>query len=224
MATDASEEGGGACVSIGVTPIAAAKLAALQSGSSTSMACSGLLVVSFRDGMGGLSAAVELTGVAPDGIIFVEKSKLARKVVKKHWPTAITYDDINAVTPEVVKRWWDWFPSVRRVLIGGGLPWQGLSGVNASRESLTDPRAQLVHSVLDIVAEVRKNPGVDVFEIYESVASMDDKDMLALSALLKVRPVFVEAANVGPCKRARLYWIHGGVAPGPDASLITSSD
>ena len=224
VATDASEEGGGACVSTGVTPIAAAKLAALQSGSSTSMACSGLLVVSFRDGMGGLSAAVELTGVAPDGIIFVEKSKLARKVVKKHWPTAITYDDINAVTPEVVKRWWDWFPSVRRVLIGGGLPWQGLSGVNASRESLTDPRAQLVHSVLDIVAEVRKNPGVDVFEIYESVASIIDKDMRELSTLLEVRPVFVEAANVGPCKRTRLYWIRGGVAPGPDASVITSSD
>ena len=54
VAIVASEEGGGAFVSTGVTPLAAAKLTALQSGGSTSSACSGLLVVSLFDAMGGI--------------------------------------------------------------------------------------------------------------------------------------------------------------------------
>ena len=156
--------------------------------------------------MGGLCSAVQMTGVAPDGIIFIEKSKLGRKVIKKHWPTAITYDGIEAVTPEIIKRWWDWFPSVRRVLIGGELP-----------------SSSAVRSVLAIVAEVRKNTGVDVFEIFETTASLGDKRLRELAAVLEVCPIFIDAADVGPCKRSRLYWIHGRFAPGPDATLAASS-
>ncbi|CAK0881107.1 unnamed protein product, partial [Prorocentrum cordatum] len=114
VATDASETGGGACVSAGLSPKGVARLGALRAGAP---ACpSDILVVSVFDATGGAAMALDLLGITPCGIIAVEPSKVARGVVRAAWPQAFCYPDASAVTHEEVLKWSSWYPQARRIL------------------------------------------------------------------------------------------------------------
>ena len=78
VATDASETGGGACVSTGLSPKGVVRLQFLRSGTPASP--SDLLLVSDFDGIGGARMALDLLSVTPCGVIAVESSRAARAV------------------------------------------------------------------------------------------------------------------------------------------------
>ena len=124
LATDASEGGGGACVSTGVTPAAHQRLRELrlEAGGDKER---NVLVVSSFDGTGGLLAAVRLAGVTPCGAVVIGKDKIARKVVRTLWPEVAVYNDILEVKEADVKEWLRWYPQATKVLKGLASPVRG---------------------------------------------------------------------------------------------------
>ena len=220
VCTDASEEGGGACVSTGLTPKGVHQLKRFDEDPSVNT--SDLLIVSDFDGMGGLLMAVELLGVVPCGIVVIESRKTARAIVKARWPTAVCYSDIKEISEATIQEWVIWYPMAKRVLHGSGFPCQDLSGLNANRKGPTGARSSLISCSLDISRWLRGVTNWRVADIFENVASMSLEHSSFLSDRIGVRPVYLEAGELSRCRRPRLYWLRGmAVAPGTDIEITS---
>ena len=81
-------------------------------------------------------------------------------------------------------------------------------------------RAGLTHLSLELGKWLRAQPGWQVGEIFENVASRDRSHCDYLSAKMQVRPYFFDAGEFSWCRRPRLFWLKGiDVLPGPDLVL-----
>ena len=144
-ASDASQAGGGLCCSTGLTTFGLkASASAVRGDHFESFEEGGLLIVSVFDGIGSLRIALDALGAEVAGYVSVESNPAARRVVESAFPGVISLSDIREVSKEVIHRWAAAFPKVKGVLLGGGPPCQGVSGLNASRRgALEDPRSSL---------------------------------------------------------------------------------
>ena len=129
---------GGACVSTGLTPKGLRQLKKFDGEKVAGSAP--ILVVSDFDGIGGVLMSLDLLGVTPDGIICIEKDKVARKVVRERWPGAIHYTDIKEVGPDEVAKWAAWWPEVKLVLHSSGFPSLEVPAAGAEAEGAGNPK------------------------------------------------------------------------------------
>jgi hypothetical protein len=99
-ATDASQQGAGACVSVELTSKGRSKLnqLVLDPDSLDGGLSDSILVIEAFGGMGGLTHALKLLGVYPTGCIFIDTDAKARKLMKHHLPFAQMVSDIKSVT------------------------------------------------------------------------------------------------------------------------------
>ena len=121
---------------------------------------------------------------------------------------------IQKVTYEDVLLWRRRFSRVTKVVLTGGWPCVNHSALNANRLGTEGASSKLLDNLLEIrswlksCSKAENLPEWDVIEFYENVV-MDDEDFKVQSKKIGFLPYFVEAADVGRCRRVRLYWVRG---------------
>ena len=207
--SDASTSGGGVCASVGLTPVGAMVSEGSLRGDFPE-ACRDLTVlcVGLFDGISALRVALDVLGVQVIGHISVEKHAPAQRVVEAQFPGVLLVDDVCAIDEAMVHDWSVRFSQCNLVLLGGGPPCQGVSGLNCDRRgALGDERSSLFVHVPRVRDLLRRNfPWCPVHYLMESVASMDKVDREIMSEAIQQRPIFCDAGALTWCHRPRLYW------------------
>ena len=214
FATDASNEGGGACVSTQLSARGRAKcrLLCAEKDGNEGGAADPLVVVEAFGGIGGLRKALELIGVIPQGIVLIECDPVCIKLAKRHCAYVIVVDDVKKVNLEMVKGWRSHFLKALKVLIGGGWPCVNHSALNKQRQGSEAKSSLLLNDMLAVTelllvcSEKLRPPSWDVVELYENVV-MDQPDLVAQSQRIGMLPIMNEAADVLWCRRPRLFWL-----------------
>ena len=215
-ATDASPDGGGACATTALSPWGNARLHSLaherdgHEGAATESA----VVIECFAGIGGLKQALDLLGFEPAGVVAIDSSAECSKVYKQHCRHVIWVQRIESVTEEQVLEWRRRFPRATTVIIGGGWPCVNHSILNPRRQGAEGATSKLLDNMLAIRGWLQgcstklNLPPWKVVELFENVV-MDDADYEAQSKKIGYTPYFVEAAQIGRCRRPRLYWLAG---------------
>lgn len=128
------------------------------------------------------------------------------------------------VDSDMVKKWSGDFSQASLVLLGGGPPCQGVSGLNADRRgALRDVRSALFVHVKRIESLLRTHfPWCPVHTLMESVASMDPVDKDAMSQDFEDEPWRCDAGTMTWCSRPRLYWLTWELLEGEGVHLDRS--
>ena len=209
-ASDASEFGGGVCVSRGLTPngCIAAKTRCRGDVFEPEDGCP-VLTIGLFDGIGALRVAADCLGWTVVGHISVESDPQASRVLESQFPQCVCISDVRDVNQEMVQDWAARFGQVALVLLGAGPPCQGVSGLNADRQgALKDSRSNLFVHVPRIKELVKRCfPWAQVRSLMESVASMDEKDREIMSEAFGDIPWQVDAGIFSLARRPRLYWL-----------------
>ena len=208
--SDASTSGGGICCSSGLSPAGyMVSQGELRPEGNPLDGRPKLLSVGLFDGIGRLRVALDLIGAQVVGHISVEKQEAGHRVVEYHFPGSVLLNDVAAITEKDVRGWSLQYGQVDLVLLGGGPPCQGVSGLNASRRgALLDERSCLfvhVRCVRGLLEKYFKWCPVHV--LMESVSSMDARDKQHMSDSFGEEPWEIDADNITWCRRPRLYWV-----------------
>ena len=144
-ASDASERGGGVTATSGLTPMGAVASGCPIRGDVLEPGdIPGILTVGLFDGIGALRVAADALGWNVLGHISIEKNKAAARVVESQFPNTLVVSSVEEVDLIMVKTWAQRFSQVSLVVVGGGPPCQGVSGLNAARKgALRDERSCL---------------------------------------------------------------------------------
>ena len=226
-ASGASTQGGGLCMSRGLTPYGmAASLSKVRGEIPEEHDFSQVLSVGLFDGIAALRVALDCLHLPMAGHVSVEKSPEARRVVEAAFPDCIMLDDVELITLEVCQGWALRFPGVGIVIIGAGPPCQGVSGLNSDRKgALRDERSSLFYHVPRVVELCKLAfPWAQVHSLGENVASMDYADCEAMNEEYQCEPLFIDAHGIGLCHRPRLYWISWEVSESEGVQFLEGSD
>eukprot|EP00438_Fugacium_kawagutii_P032712 Skav229132 [mRNA] locus=scaffold1875:29835:33416:+ [translate_table: standard] len=225
--SDASTQGGGACVSAGLTALGGMVSAGKIRGQ-VPECCPEMSVLSIGlfDGVAALRVALDCLNVHVCGHVSVEIREEAHRVVEANFPGSLMVNSVEEVDMAMVRSWSTLFTQCSMVLIGAGPPCQGVSGLNASRKgALKDLRSSLfvhVDRIRQLVASAF--PWCAVHSIMESVSSMDKQDRDVMSSSFGCDPIMCDASGITWCNRPRLYWLSWDLEPMEHACLVQSGD
>ncbi|MDT2277771.1 DNA (cytosine-5-)-methyltransferase [Paenibacillus larvae] len=109
--------------------------------------------LSLFSGIGGIDLAAKWTGI--ETVAFCEKESFPQQVLRKHWPDIPIYDDVCALTREVLEQ--DGIITRNRTidLISAGYPCQPFS--NAGKRKGKEDDRHLWPEVARILQEIRPN-------------------------------------------------------------------
>ena len=126
----------------------------------------------------------------------------------------------------MLREWARRYSQVSVVLVGGGPPCQGVSGLNADRKgALKDERLRLFVHVARIIGLARQAfPWCQVHGLMESVVSMDQVDREAMSSSFGSEPWKCDAASLTWCSRPRLYWLTWDLSVQEGCELLCEQD
>lgn len=209
-ASDASESGGGFCISNGLTPMGVHAAGCQVRGDMPEVEDHvQVLSVGLFDGIGALRVGCDVLKLPMAGHVSSEVSKEGNRVVEGQFPDTLHVGDVTLITDDVVLGWASRFSNVGVVVVGGGPPCQGVSGLNADRKgALKDARSKLFVHVKRVYELCKlRFPWAQVHFFMESVLSMDAKDRGIMSEVMGVWPYVVDAVDVTVCRQPRLYWI-----------------
>ena len=214
--SDASSQGGGVCVSAGVSPYGAhVSQGTLRGQVAEVNTTDSIVTIGLFDGIGALRVAAEALGVRILGHISVEKHEPAQRVVESHYPGTVVVNDVTEVDEDMVHKWSTMFSQCTLVILGGGPPCQGVSGLNYDRKgALRDERSCLFVHVDRIRSLVMKKfCWCPVHSLMESVQSMDANDREVMSKSFGGDPIACDAGSFTWCHRPRLYWLSWELVP-----------
>ena len=224
--SDASTTGGGICASAGCSRWGALVSEGILRGDLPELRQEHrVLSIGLFDGISALRVALDLLGLQVAGHVSVEVDPNAARVVESHFPEIRHISRVEEVNDDMVREWARVYSQVSVVLVGGGPPCQGVSGLNADRKgALRDERSRLFVHVPRITALARKYfPWCQVHSLMESVASMDVSDRQAMSEVFGSQPWKCDAGTVSWCSRPRLYWLTWELQEGQGVSLHPAS-
>ena len=208
--SDASEYGGGFCVSDGLTPMGV-HAASCQTRADVPDVEDHVqvLTVGLFDGIGALRVGSDVLKLPMAGHISSEVSKEGSRVVERQFPDTLQVGDVTQISEDMVRTWAARYSNAGVVLVGGGPPCQGVPGLNADRKgALKDVRSKLFVHVRRIYELCKRHfRWAQVHFFMESVYSMDPEDRAIMSEEMGVYPYLVDASQVTVCRRPRLYWI-----------------
>lgn len=133
---------------------------------------------------------------------------------------------VEEVDFDLVRSWSLRFSSVGIVLLGGGPPCQGVSGLNADRRgALRDVRSVLFKHIPRI-EQLFKRAFVwaQVHTLAESVASMDYQDCQTMSEEFDSWPWYIDSCNLSLAHRPRVYWVSWELLEAEGAEVKFGSD
>ena len=201
--SDASEDGGGLCQSVGLTAFGQAAKSKFIRGEREEVTDDNqLLVISLFDGMGSLRVALDTIGAQISGYVSVERSSEAYRTLQSNFPGVQHFDDVVDITPAVVQSLAGMYPRTSCVLVAGGPPSEAFSG-----SCNCDPVAAL-HSHVCRVRDLCK----DVFSWCETLVlmtsgcSIDEKGRVEITRAIGMLPFKIDALGLSLCRRPRFWW------------------
>ena len=209
-ASDASEYGGGFCISRGLTPMGCHAMECNVRGEVFDIEDHvQVLTIGLFDGIGALRVSADVLALPMAGHVSSEVNKEGTRVIETHFPDSVAVGNVEDISEEMVLQWSLRYSNVGIVLVGGGPPCQGVSGLNADRKgSLRDARSKLFSHVPRVVELRRKYfKWAQVHHIMESVFSMDVEDRVVMSKAIGCQPWMLNSEGISLCRRPRLYWI-----------------
>ena len=207
-ASDASTQGGGVCVTYGLTPYGdMASQGAVRGQAFEDPLQVQVLSVGLFDGISALRVALDGLLAPVAGHISVEMQEDARRVVEAFFPDSIFVTDVRDIDESMVKSWALRFSGVGLIIIGSGPPCQGVSGLNADRRgALRDHRSSLYPHVMRVKGLFKKFfPWCQVHSLTENVASMDPKDCCHMNEEFEDQPWAIDAEGISLARRPRLF-------------------
>ena len=207
--SDASLEGGGMCASKGLTAYGVSACSTdIRGDIPEPQEMIQVLSIGMFDGLGALRVACDTLGLPMSGHISIEQDPRARRVVEAAFPDTLFHDDVTTIDEEMVKGWALKHSNAGVVILGGGPPCQGVSGLNFDRRgALKDHRSKLFAEVPRVKALVEKEFfWAQVHLLMESVASMNIEDREIMSEAVELRPWKIDSLGLTICRRPRLYW------------------
>ena len=226
-ASDASMDGGGICISRGLTPYGAAAALSTVRGDIPELHdfCQ-VLSIGLFDGISALRVSLDVLQAPLAGHISVEANESANRVVEANFPDSIQVDNVEAVDDDMVVQWSLRFSNVGLVILGSGPPCQGVSGLNADRRgALRDSRSSLFPHVARIKLLCQRHfPWAQVRSLTENVASMDAKDCEVMNRSYGLEPWYIDSAGISLSHRPRLYWLDWEIREEAGVSIVWGSD
>eukprot|EP00434_Breviolum_minutum_P017681 symbB.v1.2.015606.t1/scaffold1172.1/size134038/3 len=179
------------------------------------------LVIELWAGIGGLALSMLSIGCHFYGLA-AELDPTAQACAKEVMPHVVHLSRVEHVKASdfsgILQR-----RKPRGVLVGGGSPCQGNSGLNTRRRGLADPRSQQPLELQRLFREFDELPemqDVELIGLLENVASMPNDVRDEYSAWLGCDPVLIEAGTCGWAHRRRLYWLFNRTKGlGPQCSI-----
>ena len=225
-ASDASETGGGFCISKGLSPMGVhASQCSVRGDLPEPEDHIQVLTVGLFDGVGALRVAADVLQLPMGGHISAEVSAEGSRVLESNFPDTVAVGDVANISDEMVQGWAMKYCNVGVVLVGGGPPCQGVSGLNYDRKgALKDARSKLFVHVRRVYELCKKHfRWAQVHYLMESVFSMDAQDRATMSEDIGSTPYMIDAAGISICRRPRLYWVSWEVAQGPGVTISAAT-
>ena len=222
-ASDASEYGGGFCVSRGLSPMGIHAAHCSIRGDLPEISDHvQVLTVGLFDGIGALRVCSDALVLPMAGHVSSEVSKEGHRVVEAHFADSLLVGSVESIDDDMVASWASKFSNVGVVLVGGGPPCQGVSGLNSDRKgALRDARSSLFPHVRRIFGLCKVHfRWAQVHHLMESVASMDDDDRYVMSQDIGVLPWRIDAFGLALCHRPRFYWLSWELVEETGVTLI----
>lgn len=235
-ASDASEDGGGLCVSDTLSDEGRRTLEALQSSSYETSRLMGfrsagampqrepcgpkIFVLSLFDGVGAIMCALTRLPCQVVGYASSEIDKECRRLCRRRWPGIIELGKVEDITDDVDCIGFD----VDCIFIPAGSPCQDLTALLANRKGLAGSRSKLFSEIPRVYRLCcQRFPG-KVALMVENVFSMTVEARQQFSEVLGIKPVLVLASDLSWVKRPRLYWVTWEVVPQGDEKVIDMGD
>ena len=226
-ASDASEFGGGFCVSKKLTPMGVHAAHCSIRGDLPELEdhCQ-VLTVGLFDGIGALRVSADALVLPMAGHMSSEVSVEAARVLESHFPDSVSIGAVQDITEEMVVGWSCKFSNVGVVVVAGGPPCQGVSGLNSERKgALRDARSSLFPHVRRVYGLCRRHfKWAQVHYLMESVFSMDPDDRYVMSESIGSLPWVVDSLGIALCRRPRLYWISWELQDGEGVEIHPPED
>ena len=117
-----------------------------------------VLVLSLFDGLGACRVALDVIGAKVSGYIAAERDSSARRALESNFGSTEFVEDVGDIPETFVKSLACKYSRTSIVLISGGPPCQGVSGLNAARLGAeADPRSSLHHEAPRVRELVQKH-------------------------------------------------------------------
>ncbi|CAE7349712.1 unnamed protein product [Symbiodinium sp. CCMP2592] len=216
-ASDASMDGGGLCVSDGLTPYGLkVSSGAFRGENVDDIPERGVVCVGLFDGVGSLRLALEVLQVNVQLHVSVESDEHAKRVVEGHFNNVVQLNSVEDITPEMCQRWAGKASGAGMVIVGAG-QCQGVNRPNGERSGS-------VSVIQPLIRMLRQSfSWCPVHFIQESVFQMDLGDRQEFTRAAGVLPIRICASELSPCRRDRLYWIDWTVEAGDGAHITPST-
>lgn len=239
--SDASETGGGLCVSGQLTDEGQAALEILEGplGDSAprfqsagampmpTLSKTGprIFVVSLFDGVSAIMCTLSRLDCSIVGFASSEIDKDCRKLTRKRWPGIIELGDVEQIGEEVISNLSRSVGyKIDLVLLTAGSPCQDLSSLLAGGLGLEGSRSRLFFEIPRIKKLLTKHFLCPVHSFVENVFSMTADNRNEFSKALGCQPVLIDASWFSWCRRPRLFWPSWTIKPSEGENLIDRGD
>lgn len=237
--SDASEAGGGLCVSGELTREGQAMLHSLTSplareaasfqapGAMPTRSSNGpkVFVVSLFDGISAIMAALARLDCAVVGFASSEIDKDCKKLTRKRWPGIIELGNVEDINEKLIIALVHGLGyQVDVVLLTAGSPCQDLSALLAGGLGLDGPRSKLFFHIPRILKLLQKHFGCPVHSFVENVFSMTQENRCRFSEALECKPTMIDASYFSWCHRPRLFWAFWDIVTCEGESMVDRGD
>ena len=236
-ASDASETGGGLCVSHELTDEGSATLETLQSGAYAESRMSPfhaagempvkdpkgpkVFVLSLFDGVAAVMCALTRLPCQVVGFAASEIDRECKRLVRKRWPGVIELGKVEDITDTVITSLVNSLGfKIDILLISAGSPCQDLTALLANRKGLEGNRSKLFFHIPRIHGLCKRRFTGRTALLVENVYSMTAEARDQFTEVLGVRPILILASDFSWVKRPRLYWVDWDTDPQADEKLI----
>ena len=223
--SDASETGGAAAVSKGLTFSGLSLVGAIEDERHRPIDIP-VLVISAFNGIGGAFRIYDLLGLRPAGRISIDISKEANRVCRSTWPDILELHDIMTIDEKEVRRWANCYGRVKEVHLYGGFPCIHLSSVRYMRQGLSGEGSNLFWQLLVLIQLVQRIFGTfsRVKWCVENVSSMEQDARAMISSQLETQPIKFDPSDCMPFSRPRFAWISEPLFEMEGISLVEEQD
>lgn len=228
--SDASEAGGGLCVSGELTTLGENMLSSLQSDISQDrrmpFSPAGamspnqpvgpkILVISLFDGIGAVMCALCRLPCQVVGYVSSEIDKECKRLVRRRWPGVLEVGSILDFTDKTMEAIYVGLNfKIDLVLVVGGSPCQELDG----------PRSRLFFQMPKIFDHAKKRFRCRVELMVENVFSMTKENRKICSTTLGLKPYLVDSIQLSWCRRPRFFWVSWVISPVASEVLVDHGD
>lgn len=171
-------------------------------------------ILSLCDGMSCGQIALSQLNIPIDNYYASQIKSIAIKVTKNNFPNTIFIGDVNKIFYKngiLFTEMGEYETQIDLVMFGSPCQTFSVAMKKELRIGLQDKKKSgLFLECYRILKEV--NPK---YFFVENVGSMKKEDEKALTSLLDVSPICIDAADFSPCHRKRLYWTNLSYKPLP---------